>query len=220
VTLARYFGEIERRRRLLDAAGVPRCEWIATHVDYDSAPDAPAVERMHDEAQAHAAICPVCKARRDYAEAHFGPRPSFPRWWRVGSITAFPPWVIPAVVGAIGVGGATALRVIIAVFGPSRIRFAIAIATVGLAILAGGAVGGFVYRMAGALLSKRGGLRHYVTGVVLWAGYVGAFLAMFALWPGQLPTLGPREGIELVGLTVAIGLAGGHAWRRIFLLPS
>jgi len=211
VTWAHYFGEIERRSRLMDAAGVPRCEWMATPRDLD-------------EAQAHQAACPVCKTRRDYANAHFGPRPPFPRWWRSGngsfSIVALPPWVIPAVFGAVGVGGITAVRVITALFGPTRPSFGIGLVTIGLAILAGSAAGGLLYKMAAAVFPRRSALGEYLTGILLWAGYIGVFLLTFALSPGRIPIQKPSDAMALAGLTVVIGLAGARVWRSIFPIPS
>jgi hypothetical protein len=218
VTWERYFGEIARRERLIDDAGVPRCGWIATHTDYDSAPDAPTIERMVLEAEAHKISCAVCKARREYAAMHFAPLPSPPRWWRShsGSITAFPPWVIPAVIGAIGVGGITAVRVIVALFGASRMSVGMGLAAVGLGIVTGGVAGGSLHSVARALLSKLGEPGDYLTGILLMAGYVAATLAAGALLPGKLA----MSAVVLVGLTVIFGLAAARAWRSVFRARS
>jgi hypothetical protein len=217
VTRAEYEAEIERRQRTVNAAGLAQCEWMAAHATFAAAPDVRTVKRLVAEVKAHIATCPICNARNEYAEAHFGTMPAQPR--SLGdrlllALASLPEWSQPAVGGAIGIGGIVALRVVFAAV-PARIG----LAAIGLGMF-GGAAAGLTFTLTRPLLKRLGTVGDYLTGVVVMAGYMGAFLVMFSVLPGKPLIASPSDAVVYLLITVGFGLFGAHQWRRNNRQPS
>jgi hypothetical protein len=221
-----YLVAAEERDAALAASGLPECSWIAEWDRRAPAADAKldATVRHMEEAQAHVAECPTCKAREDFVREHFPdmPAPPAPTWIRVAGaandwLQKRPAWMRPALVGAAALAAMTLVRVVFLL--PSAASNPGALGTALLAVLlasGAGAVGGLVYALAGRPLRGVPVVGPYLAGIVAVAGYMTAIVTMMAL-SGEERVVdgGVGDGIATVAIvSVLFGCVVGHQWLR------
>jgi hypothetical protein len=209
VTRAEYEAEIERRRKAVDASGLPRCEWMAALAP----PSVRTIRQRLAEIAAHTASCPVCKARNDYAFATFGPLPPVPRSLPVALFLKLPRWLQPPVFGACAIGAVVLANVIFASLGPSVVPARVAFTAIGLA-MAAGALAGLAYVVWKPLFAKLGRPGDYLRGIFVMGAYMGAVVTMMSfISPGQRQVKSGYEAVIFGLITVGFGLFIGHKWR-------
>ena len=219
MTQAEYEAEVERRQRVVDEAGLSRCEWLAARKTVSAQPGAGALMRLANEVKAHSATCPTCKARNEYARANFGPMPARPRPPEGPRGFVLPAWSRPPVFGATAIGAIVALRVIGASLGPRGMPIGIGLAAIGFG-MACGAAGGLVLSATRPALRKLGALGDYLSGVVAMGGYIGAALLMLSALGSKPVIKNGSDAVIFAVIIVGFGLLGAHSWRRKNRTPS
>ncbi|MDX2120938.1 MAG: helix-turn-helix transcriptional regulator [Gemmatimonadota bacterium] len=214
----------ERDAAIRDA-GIPDCEVVAAIVAAQppaaTPQDAEALTRKLD---AHATGCAICQQRQAVWDAQPPlPPPPLPAWvaifGRLGEVAdRLPPYLRPALWGALAFGAMTLIRVAILLPAGSISRAPQAAAAVGFAVLAGGyggAIGGIAHHLARRWSLTWGRAGDFFTGVIVAGAValgVGLPLAAFggdpmfrsAFWWGVLAI-----GSLLVGI-----ILGFRTFRR------
>ncbi|HEX6369716.1 MAG TPA: helix-turn-helix transcriptional regulator [Longimicrobium sp.] len=199
-------------------AGIPVCEWAEA---WDATPfpeDDEGMLKSLDELRAHEEACPVCTARRRYAELHPPPveRPThilLPVIWILDQLHRVPERPRPIVWGALA-GCVAVLAPFFRALGdaPSVHRLTDALLVLGAGIVTG-AAGGAAYVVARPLCARlrRGG--RYVLGVVCTATAMGVALALSRMAGRTLPR-GADEWALAGAATLVLGLCVGYGLSR------
>ena len=209
----------EERAQLLRAEGVDECAWINAHFQGLDLGNRKAVEARLASANLHAAECPLCRRRAELLSS-LPPVPPPPLSAGAaafaavaGRLHALPRWARPAAVGALLLGGMTALRVLI-VRGLSLSVHEL-VAVLGAIVLGGygGLVGGVAYMLVRHRTRPWGTAGHYATGVVCTYACLLAVALPLALWGAPLFDT-PAGWTMFAGVATLLGIVVGHQLRR------
>jgi len=214
-----FHAELKRYNEVLDASGLPQCEWVKV---WETAPEPSGSDKefvRHLEAlETHAEACATCQARDAYAAAHLPPLPELPMGlsmrvfvWLGEQMERFPPWLRPAVFGAVMLVGIVTIRALFAL--PFLLRRPSQLLDVFGAVTAAGgagAVGGLVYSATRPALRRLGRPGDYLTGIVAVLGYMGALVLAAPYTFGENIV----EAVVFLIVSVFFGLVIGHSWLR------
>jgi hypothetical protein len=221
---------LAENNKRLEASGLPECEWmrnvpavIQNPWTADLANAKKELEEFDKRAEVHQQECPLCNARRAYAEKHLEPLPPFPDSNIVVRVSdRTPDWLLPVLIGAVGLGGIVLLRLLYLLtflfihwpgLVPALERFGMALLAV-LAAAAAGAAGGLAVSLSRPLLKHLGALGDYMTGIVAAFAYLSALVVVSPLAFNEALAGEPTDWRVIAGLSALIGVAMTFGWRR------
>ncbi|MEJ2217464.1 MAG: hypothetical protein P8099_12705 [Gemmatimonadota bacterium] len=213
---------LAERKAALAASGLPECDWLkAWEAEPVPTKMKERVKRL-EAANAHAAACPVCKARADYVKQHLPPLPEqpVPAWagalrWFMAKVQLLPKWARPAAYGGALIGGIVVIRAALAglAVGFSFHLLETAGAGIGIGVYMG-AVGGIAYHLVREPFRAFGRAGDYLTGIVCMFAYLLAIGVPVDLLTNDPDFRGLTSWIVFSGVAVVFGLVIGHTWFR------
>lgn len=132
--------------------------------------------------------------------------------WVFDVADRLPRWAVPAVTGAILIGGIVSLRLVFVLLAePDRAGDALVVVAVAAA---GGAGGGLVYSFLGRPLLRTPRVGPYLTGIVTVAGYLAPIAVLMPyVDPGAPNLFGDSVGRFVLGFCVLFfGIFLGRSW--------
>lgn len=218
--------------RLREHARLPVCptrarlESTMADVSSNDAPDTATLQKAADALIDHVPTCATCSANQEWERRNLRQLGSFPLPGMQGILVALasriPSSLLPAILGAIFLGGVVAIRVIFAILG-LMIRDPNLGAAAGLAraavpaILAAagaGASGGLVIPLVRPALRKMGAVGDYLTGVVVVEAYIIALCVLAPVAFKEPLVNGSSEWMFMLAGGAVFGIIGAYSYRR------
>ena len=215
---------VAERQAALASSGLPECTWVARWMDA-TPPQGNAAQRAHfDALRRHAAVCPHCTARARFVEQNFPPMPDLPvpptlRALRAAgtALRRLPQWLRATVVGSVGIGALTIVRIAGMAVGGEGPAPVDALLLIGGSFIVGaylGAVAGITYAIVRDPLRRIGRLGDYIAGIMCVWAYLLASVIPMELLTDRRAFETPDDAAAVAFGGAVVGAIIGHFWFR------